>query len=224
MPTQRPWLSTRDRILSYLEINRIADIPTLSQQWGMTPADIRYHINNLLREGIIEREPNFGQNNSQRGRPVRYYRLISNSTGIVYQELCSSLLSTLLRDLQTPDNNPISLLAKKLAPDPLPPSSLPQKITRLVDWLNERGYHSNWEAAVFGPKIKLLRCPYAAFLPNYPELCQLDQLILERLLQFPVTQISRINLHSRHPNACIYTSHLAAQIPNDLNLKNLKVL
>jgi hypothetical protein len=57
-----------------------------------------------------------------------------------------------------------------------------------------------------------------------PELCQLDQLILERLLQFPVTQISRINLHSHHPNACIYTGHLAAQIPNDLNLKNLKVL
>ena len=205
MPDYRTSPDTHDRILSYLEENRTANAATLCKQWGLTRADIRYHLINLLREGLIEQVPPVSQDHQKRGRPMHHYRLFVESGDENYQNLCAALLKVVQCEcLPKQGVDPLNLLVKSLAPNPVLAHSLTHKMTMVVNWLNIRGYHARWEAAADGPHMKLFHCPYAALLQDHPELCRLDQLLLERLLDLAVRQTTRINPQFDHPRACVF--------------------
>src|SRR5512133_1220222 len=102
-PPAPPIPATRERILVYLQENRVAAVQALSRMWGLTRADIRYHLNALLEEGIIELVPRDPGQPAQRGRPAQQYRLANQSIPDNFAALSGALLTVLLEGADAAD-------------------------------------------------------------------------------------------------------------------------
>lgn len=207
MSPNTPLSTTRERILAYLKENRATTISALSRAWGLTRADIRYHLNALIDDGLVERVPRDKSLPAGRGRPAQAYRLADHSVPDNYPPLCSALLAALLDSLDN-DEKVVVLksLAEKLSEQHLPPAAPTQRFNQATAFMNRHAYHARWEASAAGPRLLLRNCPYAAILSQHPELCTLDRLLLERLLQMPLRHAVRMNLATGAPPACVFAA------------------
>ncbi len=194
---------TRERILNYLREHRLATASGLSLSWGLTRADIRYHLNQLVEEGLVELSGQDTHLPPRRGRPSQSYRLAVQTSPDNFSKLCHALLNAYLKN--APDAKPhLVELARSLAGDLVSQSNPARQFNQAVSALNQMRYHARWEAHASGPRVLLRSCPYAAILPDHPELCQLDQHLLEILLSTPVKHIAQMNLETGHPPACVF--------------------
>jgi predicted ArsR family transcriptional regulator len=192
--------TTREKILAALQEQRLASVAALSRQYGLTRADIRYHLKGLVEEGLVEILPRDVSRPTPRGRPQQIFRLNAASAPDNLPELCSALLSVLRA------SSPTSLQAVAAQMGGKPPTGSPvQRLNAAVEALNLRGYRARWEAHAAGPRILLRSCPYAAILAQHPELCELDRELLEGLTQAPQQQTARMDLSSGRPPACIFS-------------------
>jgi len=193
--------------VAYLKENRAVSVQELSRTWGLTRADIRYHLNGLLQEGVLERAPRGESQPVHRGRPEQIYRLsVSSSTGGNLIPLCEVLLDEVVSALPAGSKEQaLRALAAKLAGQGIPTPHLTQRLNQAADLLSQRGYQARWEAHASGPRILLRRCPYAALLPAHPYLCTLDQYLLEQLTRIPLQLSEQINLSGSRPPACVFT-------------------
>jgi predicted ArsR family transcriptional regulator len=198
--------STREKILTYLQEQRLATVETLSRQYGLTRADIRYHLNVLMTEGVIEIACRDVSQPTGRGRPKQFFRLAVGETPDNLPNLCSALLVA----LRAASPDPWAELAVRLV-ELMPggqhlADSTVQRFNAAVERLSQHGYQARWEAHAAGPRILLRNCPYAAVLPDHPELCEMDRVLLSYLTKLPQQQITRINLLGGKPPACIFAS------------------
>ncbi len=183
MPPLRASLpATRERILAYLREHPSANSVALAREWGLTREDVRYHLQKLLREGILEVIPSHPEG---RGRPVAQYALTVAAAPNNTARLCSALLS--LIDTSTAADE----LAQKIAHQLLPPIALTGsgavRFNQAAAYLASMNYPVRWEARLTGPRITFRRCPYAALPAGQRALlCQVDGLLLENLLGAPV--------------------------------------
>ena len=69
---------------------------------------------------------------------------------------------------------------------------LAKRLNLTVEKLNEMNYHARWEAGSQGPRLIFGHCPYAALIGKHPELCQMDEALLEQLMGDSVTQMFKI--------------------------------
>jgi len=206
-PTAVGKSSTRERIMAYLQENRTASAQALSRAWGLTRADIRYHLNALHSEGLIEQVPRDPSRPAPRGRPEQVYRLAARSLPDNFPALCAALLDALLCPLPFEDREPaLRALAARLAGSFASVPHLTPRLNQSVEYLTQHGYRARWEAHAGGPRILLRSCPYAEILPSHPELCLLDRFLLEHLVRFPLRQTARINPAGGKPAACIFAS------------------
>jgi predicted ArsR family transcriptional regulator len=102
-PFKKP--NTRERILAHLHEHRTATVPALSRAWGLTRADIRYHLNQLINEGFVERVPRSEKIAAGRGRPEQVYRLSVSALPANLTRLCSALLS-MINNMQPSEMKP----------------------------------------------------------------------------------------------------------------------
>jgi predicted ArsR family transcriptional regulator len=65
-------------------------------------------------------------------------------------------------------------------------------------------YQARWEAHADAPRLTLGHCPYAAILPEHPELCALDAALLETLLGAPATQVAKLARDGRGGMYCLF--------------------
>jgi predicted ArsR family transcriptional regulator len=198
---------TRERILSYLQENRVVSALDLSRAWGLSRTDIRYHLNALMEEGWVEQVPQDGAKQGTRGRPKQFFRLASSETPDNLAGLSSALLS-LMRSIseQGKETGLKEDLLKKIA-DTMRGNwysspSLAQRYNQAVVYLNDHGYRARWEARAAGPLLSIRNCPYASLLPNFPEMCQIDQLLIEGMVQSRMEQTSRMDLKHGKPPTC----------------------
>lgn len=203
---------TRERILAYLEENRTATVVTLSRLWGLTRADVRYHMNHLVEEGLVERTDSPASAHStttivRRGRPIITYRLSTRSMQDNFSNLSCALLSTLLNRLpEEARAEALAAIAKQLAGSTV---SENQRLTsarfnQAVEVLNRQSYRARWEASPTGPRFLLRACPYAAIVPQHPEICLVDLHLLELLTGLALRQSARMTQSLESPPACVF--------------------
>lgn len=197
--------STRKLILDYLQIKPFATAAELSHALKMTTANVRHHVNVLMEEGAVEviaQQPPQG-----RGRPAHLYNLTQQAHRHNLDGLASAMLKTYLSN-KAPEYQSASLkqIAKNMASTAnlKPATSLPQRLFQAVHRLNEMGYQTRWEAHSEAPHLILGHCPYAAILPEHPELCQLDSYLIEELLGVPASQAKKLAQDLRGARYCLF--------------------
>lgn len=190
--------TTRQQILQILESKGSASAAEISRFLHVTPADIRRHLALLQRQGLIV--PAGVAPRRGRGRPSRRFQLAQPALPNNLPRLSHALLEALRARLEPAEfESALKQAAEALrAAQPPEPASAPgaaspsQKLAHAVQLLNQMHYKAHWEAHKAGPRLIFNRCPYAAIIQDHPELCVLDQRLLEGLLGFPVELIARL--------------------------------
>ena len=195
--------NTRRRILEYLESHDSATAVELSHALGVTAADIRHHINALREENVItvmgERPP------AGRGRSSQLYSLTHQAMADNLDRLAKALLLESLQPLDSDERRAfLNRLAQRLVGEVSSRGGLPSRLFLAVQRLNQLNYQARWEAHAGAPRIFFNRCPYAAILPEHPELCQLDALVLNALLGVPVSQVAKLARDRRGGTYCLF--------------------
>ena len=186
--------ATRRHILDFLDTQRSATALEISRAFGMTAANIRHHLTRLEASGHVamigERAP------EGRGRPEKRYALAGPQSAAPLEKLVRGLLSLISQE-RTSKHPATRLrqLARKLAgPSGDKQRHLTQSLVDTVKRLEELGYQPSWEATPGGPEFILSTCPYAGIVEQHPELCKLDQHLLEHLIGQKVAQTRKLEL------------------------------
>ena len=189
--------SIRAQILKILQTRQTATPTELSRALQVTSANIRHHLRNLARDGVVVA---VGERPAQaRGRPTQVYALANQGSNIPL--LTSILLSYNLSSRPTEERTPLlkTFAAHLLEKFPNPPQAkgrhITQRLVNTISTLDTLNYQPRWEAHAEGPQIVLEHCPYAAILEDHPEICQVDAFLIENILEEPVTQTVK-----RQPN------------------------
>ncbi len=173
----------------------------------MTEANARHHLGILRQQGLVtvvgQRPPD------GKGRPILLYSPTQQTSSDNLTELSSALLQELLAD-HTPSEMAITLqrVAHRMQKRSSAPVSgsrhLTQRLLRAIQQLNAWHYQARWEAHATAPRLTLGHCPYAAILPEHPELCNLDKILIEEMLAAPVEQLARLEMDARGLPQCVF--------------------
>lgn len=175
----------------------------------MTPANARHHLAILEDQGRVEV---VGQRQVKgRGRPAQLFKLSEQALGDNLDGLARALLDVLFAHLPSEERSKyMRQIASRMVEVPeledgtKPAGHLTQRLYQAVQSLNELKYQARWEARSDAPHLILGHCPYAAILPDHPEMCQLDALLMEELLQTTVKQTARLAQDTNGATYCVF--------------------
>lgn len=197
--------TTRERILEIIAQNKAASVAELSRQLHTTVANVRYHLHPLIAEQIVEAIPP-ANDRPQRGRPAMRFRLSAQSRPTDLARLSADLLALFLDPSQNAPERAAVLV--RIAHQRCRAASIQgaptQRLNLAVEFLNQHAYQARWEARHTGPHIRLANCPFAPILGAYPELCQIDRLMLAELLGARAEIIDSYRPDSGIPAACVF--------------------
>jgi predicted ArsR family transcriptional regulator len=198
---------TPDRIRQYILSHGPSSAKELSLALRLTLPNIRHHLEHMLAGGWIEVA---GQRPAKaRGRPTTLYALRSAMQPNNFIQLADVLLQETLSSLSSEQRKAfLHGVAQRMAKaNGRPPQKLTPRLNQIVLFLNQMHYQARWEAHAEGPRIFFGNCPYAALLPEHPELCVMDAYLLEALLGTGVELTTRQTPGAPLPNWCIFSCH-----------------
>jgi predicted ArsR family transcriptional regulator len=202
--------TTRQRLLEYVQVKGVATAPEIARALHLTAANIRHHLSILLEEGALEVAGERAA--SSRGRPTRLFALSRQMAAHHLDGLAAALLQELAGALPPAAQEQfLRKIAARLAAGKEPAArSFTQRLTQAVQRLKAMNYAARWEARPAAPRLILGHCPYAAILPEHPELCRMDAALLEELLGVPVVQSARLEPNQQGLPQCVFQVMLKA--------------
>jgi predicted ArsR family transcriptional regulator len=200
--------TSRQRVNAYIQNRKAATAEDISQALGMTAANARHHLTILRDQGVIEiigQRPNMGK-----GRPSQVYGATIQAAEDSLGRLTSALLAE-IKYLQSPDAQSQSLerISKRLTSrsnrkDQHLSAHLTQRLYDAIQQLNQSNYQARWEAHIAAPQLILGHCPFKSIIDSHPELCKIDALMLESLLDEPVEQLAKLSPDVRGAPVCVF--------------------
>ena len=185
---------TQKRILEYVVAHREARAEELADEFGITQAAVRRHLDHLRADGLIDarsvKQPT--------GRPYYAYFATPKATQTV-PPAYADLLERMLNGLGERDDVialVMSSVAEALASrhrDEIPDSAAVEDVVAHVTAaLRAEGILEDWRAEADGFHLVNTSCPYhkAAELSRLP--CESDRQAIELLLGQDVEQLNRI--------------------------------
>ena len=178
-------ITVRQKILTHFTKIRTASAREISRSLKMSPATVRHHLRVLTADGRLEMT--FVRGREGRGRPEKLYSLPRSALGDNLAALGDAVLAEAGTSVQ------MVMLAKHLAGEAdFSGQPLARRLNASVEKLNQMNYHARWEAGPQGPRLIFGHCPYAALIGKHPELCQMDEALIEQLMGEAVTQMFKI--------------------------------
>jgi predicted ArsR family transcriptional regulator len=204
--------TSRQEVLDYVISQRAVSAHDLNRAMQMTEANARHHLHILMDEGLVS---SIGFRPVQgKGRPVQLFGPSERITGHNLGRLAIILFEELMDGMSDPEAAQlVQRLAARLlgeAGQPaleLPPghTHLAQRLYQAVRQLNHFNYSARWEAHAIAPRLILGQCPYVGIVAERPEICRLDQALIERLVGVSAEQIARLQPDRRGVPQCIFT-------------------
>ncbi len=197
--------STTGEITRYLAKNTAASTKDLSQALQSTEQNIRYHLEKMIKSGIIQSIKDKELSTKSAGRKRLVYSLTLNAYPNNHTRLLGAILKVLKKS-RVANHLEITLraVAYEMFPENKSCSSHIERLNDAVERLNFHHYNAHWEAGFDGPLFIFQHCPYAPLLTAHPELCQLDCQILHHLTGIPYVCLpSTADIPSRA--ACIFS-------------------
>jgi DeoR family suf operon transcriptional repressor len=184
--------TARQKVLSYFDKARTASVREIARALKMSPATVRHHLRILTFDGRLEMVSARGRD--QRGRPEKVYSLPQAALGDNLSALSDALLTEAgSKPARNEDEvSWMEALAKHLTRGAnIAGQPLAKRLSLIVEKMDQMNYHAHWEAGSGGPRILFGHCPYAAIIEKHPELCRMDEAMLNEWMGLPVTQISK---------------------------------
>jgi predicted ArsR family transcriptional regulator len=177
--------TARQKVLAYLTKSRSASAREISRALQMSAATVRHHLRVMVADGRLEMA--FVRGRDGRGRPEKVFSLPRAALGDNLSALADALI------VEAGSGFAAGALAKRLAGEMnFASQPMAKRLNLAVEKMNQMNYHARWEAGAEGPRIILGHCPYAAIIARHPELCKMDEFLLEELLGRPATQVSKL--------------------------------
>jgi predicted ArsR family transcriptional regulator len=189
---QRPLTGTKRKIVELLKRQSEATAEELAGQLGVSATAVRQHLAVLEAEGFVVRESRA----RGPGRPAHVWRLTEKAE-TAFPKQCGLLGNLLLGQLlaREGETKVLELLeaiagdfAQELGEGPeLEDRPLRERIERLVERLNELGAYAQAEVACAKkPLIRWRNCPFYEIAKEYPIVCEMDRMLLSKMLGVPV--------------------------------------
>jgi predicted ArsR family transcriptional regulator len=196
-------LNARQRILAYLHTHPGVAAGEIGRALRVTPANVRHHLSILVSDG---RAKVLGERRQGRGRPLQVYGLGDVAAGDNLSGLAEAVLSGWLEGLSLEEQDAaLRTLAARLASVASNEQNpIPRRLALAIERLNALHYQSRWEAHARGPRVIFERCPYAAIIGKHPELCRMDNFLLQQLLGAEVTQSAKLEANARGLPFCLF--------------------
>ena len=200
--------STREKILSVLMRSPNLTAGELGRILRLTRADIRYHLKLLLAEGVIIQVPaTAAKVRRERGRPAKAYRLSPHTRPDILPMLADILLQIGISGSAPEQTAFLDEIASRLAGADDAVSSMDNLTAQLnyaIQKINVYPYQARWEAHKNGPHIFFHNCPFAEIISRHPELCSVDQRMLEKLTGLQAIQTGKIDLSGSGALMCTF--------------------
>ncbi len=189
--------TTRRLILQYLKEHGEATVDELAAVLQLTTVTVRHHLDVLRSEELVA-EP-ATRHRSSPGRPQFAYALTPKASAHFPKNYCDLAASVIeqVRASATPGDVNVFFegIAGRLAasaPAAGVDEPVEQRLTRAVEFLNDRGYVAHWEPSPAGPLLHTCNCPYEGLAGDNPELCGMDLALVSRLVGVDVQRQCRI--------------------------------
>jgi predicted ArsR family transcriptional regulator len=199
--------NARQKILNYILEQKSATVEELSKVFKVTPANIRHHLSILIEQGSVKI---IGLKAAEhKGRPAQIY----SCTQQIYQNnldaLTDVLLCHVLNDIGQNEAGHVlkSVADQMVANFPVDKHNPTRQLYSSIRMLNRMNYQAHWEAHGENPHIMLSHCPYGVLIDRHPEMCQVDEFVLEALLDAPVEQIEKLTHDARGLSQCVFFVH-----------------
>jgi len=167
--------TARHKVLASLYKNRTATASEISRGLKLSEATVRHHLRVLVSDGRLEITSRWVRGG--RGRPEKVYSIPRTALGDNLSALSEALW------MEAGGSLGVRSLAKRLAGESdFKSQPMPKRLNLVVGKLNQMKYHARWEAGAGGPRIIFGHCPYAEILAKRPELCGMDEALLEDLM------------------------------------------
>ncbi|GJQ36259.1 MAG: transcriptional regulator [Anaerolineaceae bacterium] len=177
--------TSRQRILAHLKKNRSASSREIARALKLSPPNVRHHLSVLCSDGRVELTS--VKNRDGRGRPEKQYSLAQSMLGDNLPALTHAILGAANSKLDMKAVARIILDESGFANQPMN-----KRLALLIDKLNEMNYQAHWEAGAGGPRIVFGRCPYARVIAGHPEICRIDETMLEQALGRSVEKAKKL--------------------------------
>jgi len=179
--------ATRQRIMEILRERNTATVDELGTALKLTSVTVRHHLDILRSEGLVQ-APQVKRRESP-GRPQHVYALTETADEHFPKNYAgfSKLMLHEVRGRVEPKelDSILAGMAQRLSeqvPSPQPSDTMPQRLDRLIKFLNAKGYLARWRRGEGGFVLQALNCPYHALLHEHPEPCVMDMSMISRIL------------------------------------------
>jgi len=179
---------TRGRIITLLRRSS-RTVDELAQALGLTHTAVRAHLAALERDGLVQ------QRSERRGsrKPSSVYDLAPAAEYLfpkAYGQLLDQLLEVLQRRMMPEEvETLLREVGQRMAAQwKIPSGNLRVRLEAAVEVLNELGGLMERETGEKTVSIRGYRCPFAAVVPEHPEMCRLAETLLSELVGVPVQE------------------------------------
>jgi len=202
--------STKDKILQTLLRKPKITINEIAEGVGINPISVRHHLSNLEKEGLIGAE----EERHGVGRPRLVYSLTQDGMEkfpTKYLQLTTRLLSQMKESMPAPVVAKLfSQIAEDLANEyssQLQGMGMEERLEFVKEMLAREGFVVEWEKKGNDYQIHEITCPYYQIGVAHPEVCEVDQTLISKMLALPVNKVQCILDGGAH---CTYVVHPVA--------------
>ena len=179
--------ATRQRILEILKERNTATVEDLASDLELTPVTIRHHLDILRSEGLVQ-APQVKRRETP-GRPQHIYGLTEEADSYFPKNYAgfTNLMLREMREQIEPERmrlivNGVANRMVAQVPAAEPNETVPQRMERVVKFLNTKGYEASWETAEGGCLLHARNCPYHDVVRENAEPCMMDANLIAQLL------------------------------------------
>jgi len=197
--------ATRKAILDILKEQGQATVDELAEQLDLTPMTVRHHLNVLKAQNSVMATRL--RHSRSVGRPRQVYTLTQTGNELFpanYHQLAERLLDEIKATMSPKEVREIfRRIGEKLAAEAPDVTGLPlsERVSRVSQFLTDRGYISRWEEIDDGFALHQFNCPYRHVAQEHGEVCELDRVLISRLLG---VQTERIHGAASRGEHCTY--------------------
>jgi predicted ArsR family transcriptional regulator len=204
--------AVRQHIIEIIKSQGSATVAELAGSLGMAQVSVRHHLDILIGEDLVVAAGLRRREGA--GRPSQVYELTSEAIKHFPQRntiLAADMLDELKAALTPQELRELLLrLAAKtagMAPKFSADDPIEQQLSIIAEFLTEQGYNAHWERKNGRYELHACNCPYTGVADHHPELCMMDQAMIQHLMPDLIRLESRV---LDGTTQCRYTLRLPA--------------